>query len=223
MDSLQSYPVLVLGVDGGSAALTNLIGEYGPMMPVKLYYEIPAGAEWTFKAVWIVTETYCTREQMEKTIELIRAVKENPAHYGATDETIWVTIATDASAAGAVAVAVAAARNAARFAAQRKLAEDMFDKLHRELSWVPEENRYRQEISLRTGDNIAELIDIALPEPLLFATNMFTNPDATDGLTVADKLSEAWGEIAHFKEAGTEVRVQKYPGGTTIQVCKKTK
>ena len=219
MSSIQSYPVLVIGAaDSGSVALMSLIGEYGPEMPVRLYDEVPAGAAWNFKAVWIVAETYYGREQMEKTIEKIRAVKARPAVYHVTDETVWVMVATDASAAAAVAAAKAAAIAAARVAAREKLAEKMFDKLAAELDWIPEEKKFRQSVSTWTGNNIAELIDIALPEPVLFMTNLFTDQDSCDGSTVYEKLACASGEIARYKEQGTEARIKKYPGETTIQL-----
>jgi len=218
MSSIQSYPVLVIGAaDSGSAALMSLIGEYGPEMPVRLYDEVPAGAAWNFKAVWIVAETYYGREQMQKTIEKIRAVKERPAEYHVTDETVWVMVATDAFAAAAVAAAKAAAIAAARVAAREKLAEKTLNKLAAELDWIPEEKKYRQSVSMWTGFNIAELIDLALPEPVMFMTNLFTEEDSTSGLSVSERLAEAEAAIARYKESGSEVRIKKYPGETTIQ------
>lgn len=220
MDSIQSYPVLVIGAaDSGSASLMNLIAEYGSEMPVRLYEEIPAGADWSFKAVWVVTETYYCREQMEKTIEKIRAVKADPKKHGVNGKTIWIMVATDAAAAAAVAAAQAAAAAAARVAAREKLAEKLFDLVDAELDWIPDDNKYRQPVSIRTGTNIAELIDIALPEPILFMTNMFTNPESMESLTVYEKLHDASREIARFKKDGTEARVKKYPGETTIHLC----
>ena len=211
-------PVLVIGAaDSGSAALMNLIGEYGQKMPVKLYDELPVGAAWTFKAVWVVTDTYYSRDQMDATIEKLRSVKARPEDYGVTAETIWVTVATDAAAAAAVAAAKAAAIAAARIATREKLAEKACDKLAAELDWVPDANKYRQSVSTMDGFNIAELIDLALPEPVMFMTNLFSDEASTSGLSVSERLAEAEATIARYKESGSEVRIKKYPGETTIQ------
>ena len=215
---VSPVPVLVIGAaDSGSATLMNLIGEYGPEMPVKLYDALPACAAWSFKAVWVVTDTYYSREQMDATIEKLRAVKAHPEEYGVTAETIWVMLATDAAAAAAVAAAKAAAIAAARIAAREKLAAKLFDKLAAELDWIPEQNKYRQSVSTMDGFNIAELIDLALPEPVMFMTNLFSDQDSNDGLMVSEKLAEAEAAIARYKEHGSEVRIKKYPGETTIQ------
>jgi hypothetical protein len=211
-------PVLVIGAaDSGSASLMSLIGEYGPEMPVKLYDKLPVGAAWTFKAVWVVTDTYYSRDQMDATIEKLRALKAHPEDYGVTAETVWVTVATDAAAAAAVAAAKEAAIAAARIATREKLAEKACNKLAAELDWVPDANKYRQSVSTIDGFNIAELIDIALPDPVMFMTNLFTEEDSTSGLSVSERLAEAEAAIARYKESGSEVRIKKYPGETTIQ------
>ena len=164
--SHPGYPVLVLGAsDSGRSILVNMIREKGPFMQVKLYEEPPEEPV-VFKAVWIVADFYYTCEQIQKTIEIIRDVKENAEKYGVTDDTLWVSVATNGAEAIALTEAVAAHEKAARIAAEEKRVDKMFDILKGELAWVPDGKLLTKTVSvvekLYEYDNVNELIDMNL-------------------------------------------------------------
>ena len=160
------YPVLVLGAsESGHRILVNMIREKGPFMQVKLYEEPPEEPV-VFKAVWIVEDYYYKKEHIQKTIEIIRDVKENPKKYGVTNKTLWVSVATDGAEAIALAEAVAAHKKATHIAIEEKRVDKMFDMLKEELAWVPEGKLLTKMIDFVGDrddfDNVNGLIDMNL-------------------------------------------------------------
>ena len=208
--ALPVYPVLVIGsANSGSDVLVTKIRNMGPRMQVKLYTELPADSvdpKLTFAAVWIVADAVASAEETENTVELIRSLKKNAPMNGLTEDTLWIVVATDAVIAADFAAAKAAANAAAVAARNEKKADKLFSLLNDELKWVPEKNRFDHPISLLTGFHIGELIDIQLPEPYVFFTDLFADPPcnpAYNNMTLDDIREEALREIERAKKHGS--------------------
>ena len=227
--ALPVYPVLVIGsAESGSDVLIKKIRKMGPSMQVKLYTELPDDPvnPVTFAAVWIVADAVAPAEETEKTVELIRSLKKNSPINGVTDDTLWIVVATDAAIAANFAAAKAAAYAASVSARNEKKADKLFSLLNDELNWVPEKNRYDHPISLRNGFNIGVLIDLQLPEPYVFSTDLFADPQcnpAYDSMTVDEISEEALCDIVSNKKRGINVVKHKHENRqVTIQYSRKS-